>query len=197
MRAGRRIAHSRFYDGKPVRKSEPCNKIVTSCWSYNQSTKVLTYGATVYSKTDKSNWKKRDHKLRAVERYEKNPCNIVLLSNRVVPKCVAIDWHIATEYIFKFGCEGNTSSVFLDDWYNEEFSYLKPNKLFYTMDQLAKKYYFTIDEFRRRVGEVCQEEVTKQVEEQVNDRLEKEKTNHWLCLLSNVAMFGLCYLYFN
>jgi len=194
MRAGRRIVHSRFSYGKPVRKSEPCDKVVTSCWSYDENTRVLTYGATVYSKTDKTNWKRKDHRLKAIERYEKNPCKIVLLSNRVEPKCVAIDWHIASEYIFKFGCEGKTGSVFLYDWYNEEFSYLKPNnKIFYTMDQLAKKYKFTLNEFRRKVNEVCQEEVEKQV----NDRLEAEKPNHWLCLLSNVAMFGLCYLYFN
>ncbi len=191
MRVGRRIVHSRFYDGKPVRKSEPCNRIVTSCWSYDKETQVLTYGSTVYTRTDKSAWNRTAHRLKATERYDKNPCKIVLLA-KLSPKSAAIDWHIASEYIFKFGCEGKTGSVYLYDFYNEEFSYLKPNKLYYTLDQLAKESNFTIDEFRVKIKEVFDEEVDNRLEQEV----EKRKSNHWLCLLSNLAVFGFCYLWY-
>jgi hypothetical protein len=195
MRAGKRIVHSRFCDGKPVRKSEPYNRIVTSCWSYDNETKVLTYGATVYSRTDKSVWNKTAHRLKATERYEKNPCKIVLLA-KLSPKAIAIDWHIASEYIFKFGCEGKTGLVYLYDFYNEKFSYLKPNKLFYTLDQLAKEYNFSIDEFRVKIKEAFDEDVNNRLEQKVEKRKSKQsKANHWLCLLSNIAVFGLCYLY--
>lgn len=140
-----RIVHSRFYQGNPVRKSQPYDKIVTSCWSYNRDTHILSYGATVYTKSEKSAWYKTEHKYTAIERYEKQPVKLVMLSDLHL-RNVAIDWHIACEYIFKFGCFAKTGSVCIDRDYNTQYSYLKP-------ETVEKKYTLTeaTEKFRKSV----------------------------------------------
>ena len=44
-----RTVHARFYNNKPVFKSDLFDKIVTIIWNYNHETSLLTYGATVRS----------------------------------------------------------------------------------------------------------------------------------------------------
>ena len=103
-----RLAHSRFCGGEPAYCKDVFDKIVSSVWSFDPETKVLTYGATIYRKSGKSDfWNKRQHKNRALERFEQNPIRVTLINEKGVKPCelqsAAIDWFIASHLIYKFG----------------------------------------------------------------------------------------------
>src|SRR5665647_978443 len=106
-----RIAHCRFLNRDPIHKmieedSGYYNRIVTSAWSYDVVTSILTYGATVYTKSEGSKcWVKKTHRERATERYYKNPIRVKLIysRNKVQLSDIAMDWYIAEILTFMFG----------------------------------------------------------------------------------------------
>lgn len=103
-----RLAHSRFCGGEPAYEKDVFDKIVSSVWSFDPETKILTYGATVYRKSAKNDfWNKRQHKNRALERFEQNPIRVKLnVENGVKARELqssAIDWFISSHLIYKFG----------------------------------------------------------------------------------------------
>ena len=104
METDMRLAHSRFYHGKSVRKSEEYDRIVTSCWSFQPDTSILTYGSTVYRRTD-DHWNKKAHKLKAIERYKKHPIRVRVNTDAQLDELsnIAMDWYIAKKLIFVFG----------------------------------------------------------------------------------------------
>src|SRR4029078_12095316 len=96
-----RLAHSRFCGGNPAYEKDKFNKIVTSVWSFDPTTKVLTYAATVYRKSAKNDfWNKREHKNRALEQFEQNPIRVKLNVQKDVNarelQSSAIDWFISS-----------------------------------------------------------------------------------------------------
>lgn len=103
-----RLAHSRFMQGEPAYCKDVFDKVVSSVWSFDPTTKVLTYGATIYRKSGKSDyWNKKEHKNRALERFEQNPIRVKLTVGKGnnVPELQssAIDWFIASHLVYKFG----------------------------------------------------------------------------------------------
>ena len=109
-----RLAHSRFCGGNPAYEKDVFDKIVTSVWSFDPVTKVLTYAATVYRKSAKNDfWNKRQHKNRALERFEQNPIRVKLFVNEGVNaaelQSSAIDWFISSHLIYKFGTHNKNS----------------------------------------------------------------------------------------
>lgn len=147
-----RIVHSRFKYGKPVRKGQDYDRVVTSCWSYHPSTQILIYGATVFNKDNsKTFWNRKKHRDTAIQRYEESPVYVKLEQTPLFtmynkgPRNVAIDWHIATDFIFKFRTHVPSANILnmkiyvVDDFFNHKFSYLKykPIELKYTEDQVV------------------------------------------------------------
>ena len=109
-----RLAHSRFLDGQVAFEKDVFDKIVTSAWSYEPQTRILTYGATVYKKVGKTDfWNKRQHKDQALSRFMENPLRIKLISVGRVPEMnsVSIDWFISAHLIYKFGVCGKELDV--------------------------------------------------------------------------------------
>jgi hypothetical protein len=103
-----RLAHSRFMKSEPAFCKDIFDKIVTSVWSFDPETKILTYGATVFRKSTKNDfWNKRQHKNRALERFEQNPIRVKLCVQNGVHaselQSSAIDWFISSHLIYKFG----------------------------------------------------------------------------------------------
>lgn len=180
-----RITHSRFNNGKPVRKGQDCNRIVTSCWSYDSETRILRYGATVFVKDDsKTFWNKQLHRDTAEKRYEQSPVLVKLIPTTDFtrfakgPRNVAIDWHIATEFIFRFhpfdiSENKHVNDYIIDDDFNYKFSYLK-----------------------------CTQRELKYTQEEVDNlliRCEKLENDNaydgWACLLANTVLVMACYYY--
>lgn len=195
MRRGMRVVHSRFYQGKPVRKCETCDKIVTTCWSYDRDTHVLSYGATVFTKSappgNKSVWNKAEHTYTATDRFKENPTKLVMLFNAgVTPglRNVAIDWHIADKYIYKYGCQGKIGSVNVEWDFNNEYSYLKPTTP-------EKKY--TLSEATEKLKDHLSEEIENIIQEGINNGInDYKRRDGWLCLFANAYLVLACYLYF-
>lgn len=109
-----RLAHSRFLNGQVAFEKDIFDKIVTTAWSYEPKTRILTYGSTVYKKMNKSDfWNKRQHKDQALSRFMENPLRIKLISVGRVPELnsVAIDWFISAHLIYKFGTMGKEIDV--------------------------------------------------------------------------------------
>lgn len=101
-----RVAHSRFNKGIPVCRGEAFTRIVTSVWSFESETAVLTYGATIFKKDhSKDHWNRKKHLERAVERFTNNPIRIVLKAINSIPEIsnISMDWYIAQNLIYKFG----------------------------------------------------------------------------------------------
>lgn len=106
-----RIYHSRFYKGVPVYKDSKFDKVVTTAWTYESSTSVLTYAATVFVKNGNSDfWNKKIHREETLKRFENNPIRIKLfreegpeLSNN------AVDWYISRYLIFHCGTHNKVS----------------------------------------------------------------------------------------
>ena len=106
-----RIYHSRFYKGIPVFKDSKFDKVVTSAWTYDSSTSVLTYAATIFTKTGSSDfWNKKNHREKTLERFENNPIRIKLfreegpeLGNN------AVDWYISRYLVFHCGTHNKIS----------------------------------------------------------------------------------------
>ena len=74
-----RAAHSRFMKNTPVAKGKDFDRVVTSVWTFDHNTRVLTYGATIYRKENShDSWDKNLHLKRAIERFNDNPIRIVL-----------------------------------------------------------------------------------------------------------------------
>lgn len=113
-----RTAHSRFLNKQPVGKRDEFDRVVTSVWSLDKNTNVLTYGAVVYFKNGPNDhWGKRRHYLKAVERFHKNPVRVSLqyvgFFNQTLSSManLSMDWYIATNLIFKFGTHDKTGVV--------------------------------------------------------------------------------------
>ena len=107
-----RLAHSRFLHGQVAFEKDIFDKIVTTAWSYEPKTRVLTYGATVYKKMGKSDfWNKREHKDQALARFMENPLRIKLVSAGKVGELssTAVDWFISAHLIYKFGTHDKIS----------------------------------------------------------------------------------------
>lgn len=108
-----RFAHSRFHNNEPVMKGEEFDRVVTTAWTFEPEVSILTYGATVYKKSNaKDFWSKREHIKTAKERFENNPIRVQLKSkdhNQEIDN-IAMDWYIASNLIFKFGTH-NTNQV--------------------------------------------------------------------------------------
>lgn len=101
-----RLAHSRFLENSPAERKDLFDRVVSSAWTYDPKTSILTYGATVYRKAGKSDfWNKQMHKDTALERFTDSPLRIFLNNTHYCPKLSssAIDWFIARNLIFKFG----------------------------------------------------------------------------------------------
>jgi hypothetical protein len=111
-----RTAHSRFLNKQPVGKRDEFDRVVTSVWSLDKNTNILTYGAVVYFKNGPNDhWGKRRHYLKAVERFHKNPVRVSLqytgFGNLSSMANLSMDWYIATNLIFKFGTYDKTGVV--------------------------------------------------------------------------------------
>lgn len=102
-----RLAHLHFNEGKPVRKDEYYDRVVTVYWTFEPDVSILTYGATVFKKEYSSDhWKKKEHKQKALERYRNNPIRIHLISKEQNPKEIenfAMDWFVAKNLVFYYG----------------------------------------------------------------------------------------------
>jgi hypothetical protein len=109
-----RLAHSRFLNSRPTQQKDSFDKVVTSVWSYDPETSILTYGATVYKKADKSDtWSKREHKERAMQRFTDVPIRVKLLcapesSGIAELESTAVDWFISTHLVFEYGTHNKT-----------------------------------------------------------------------------------------
>ena len=105
--ACRRITHSRFYKHHPVTRRDKFDRVVTSVWTYEPKTCILTYGAVVYTKESPTDfWVRRVHKEEAMKRFTENPIRIKLVRvglDRRELTSIAVDWFISTHLIFKVG----------------------------------------------------------------------------------------------
>jgi len=100
-----RLSHCKLYKGKPVFDENKFDRVVTTAWNYESDVCILTYAATVYTKTsDTDFWKRKDHKEETLKRFKENPIRIKLISDRC-PELMnnAMDWCIARDLVFKFG----------------------------------------------------------------------------------------------
>lgn len=114
-----RVAHLRLKNGRPLTRANgddlsDYDKIVTVCWDLDrcedgEDDSILRYGATVYRKNSTNNektvdWVKKLHYKRAVERFESEPVIIAIADPMKFPNPL-IDWFIAKNLIYKFGCK--------------------------------------------------------------------------------------------
>lgn len=110
-----RLAHSRFLKNCPSQQKDSFDRVVTSVWCYEPETSILTYGATVYKKADKTDtWSKREHKEKAMQRFTDTPIRVKLLcapeSNGISELgSTAVDWFISTHLVFEYGTHNKTS----------------------------------------------------------------------------------------
>lgn len=129
-----RTAHSRFLDKIAVKKGASYDRVVTSVWSIDPSTKILTYGATIYRRAaPNDHWHKADHRSLAQQRFLLNPIRVQLQFSGDITtlSCISIDWYIADNLIFKFGTHdkqknSNINEVFIANDFNEQYSLLTP-----------------------------------------------------------------------
>jgi len=101
-----RLAHSRFYKGKPVSKSETFDKIVTTVWHFQPNKSILTYASTIFTKKSSNDfWNKREHKMRAQERFESNPIRVHIMQDSLGPELSStpVDWFISRYLVYQFG----------------------------------------------------------------------------------------------
>jgi len=117
-----RIAHCRFEkngsNGKKwesLYRKDRFDRVVSIVWSFDNETRLLTYGATVYKKEGPSDfWVKKEHREKALERYHNNPVRVKLITvgntgniyrnqDIYLLKRAAIDWYIALELIYLYG----------------------------------------------------------------------------------------------
>lgn len=108
-----RLAHSRFNQGVPVRRSQPFDRVVTSVWSFDPENSILTYGSTIFNKdSHNDHWDKKKHHAKALERFVKNPLRIVLESSHNFELCnISIDWFISQKLVYRFGTHNNQLDV--------------------------------------------------------------------------------------
>ena len=114
-----RVAHLRLKNGRPLTRLNgddlsDYDKIVTVCWDLDrcedgEDDSILRYGATVYRRNSANNektvdWVKKLHYKRAVERFESEPVIIAISDPMKFPNPL-IDWFIAKNLIYKFGCK--------------------------------------------------------------------------------------------
>lgn len=106
-----RIFHGRFVDHSPTHRNDNnCNRIVTVAWSYDEVSKILTYGATVYTfdRDENVSWNKRVHKATALDRAISSPVELYINQKF---KWYTMDWYIARKLIFTHGCYARTSTI--------------------------------------------------------------------------------------
>jgi len=161
-----RVAHSKFCDDVPLNRNDNTfNKIVSSVWSYEPATRILTYGATVFRKTsNKDFWVRKSHRERALERFYQNPVRVCLSSQwgKVSLASVAVDWFIARELIFKYGVQGGTElpihEVVIDTYFNRQHDPFYREPL--TQTELQRKFITAIvmaelqNKFKKEVAEL-------------------------------------------
>lgn len=124
-----RLSHSRFLKNSPAQKKDTFDKVVTTVWTFEPETSVLTYGATVYKKAGKSDfWNKKEHKEQAMKRFQENPIRVQLLSRDTVPELMsrAIDWFISSHLVFKYGTHNKTNPdvrrVHYENYISDDFN---------------------------------------------------------------------------
>ena len=101
-----RVAHIRYRNGETVHKtlSDQMDRVVTVVWNYYPKKNMLTYGATVYKKSDPTDrWSKHDHYDQAKQRFDLAP--IMVNFNSIEPfSKKAMDKYIADKLIYFYGC---------------------------------------------------------------------------------------------
>lgn len=105
-----RLAHSRFYQGEPAKRKDVFDKVVTSVWSFESDTGILTYAATVYKKSGPRDfWCKQQHKTQAMDRFKNNPLRIRMISqNAHELTSSGVDWFISRHCIYHYGTHNKT-----------------------------------------------------------------------------------------
>jgi hypothetical protein len=119
-----RISHCKFLNGLAIVEdlsdySGKYDRIVTSAWQYDSITRMLTYGATVFTKTSPTDyWRKQMHSKTAVERFRNSPVKVQFIfpedSEDNFLSNTAINWYIACNLIFKFKCESKETNEELE-----------------------------------------------------------------------------------
>jgi len=107
-----RLAHSRFFHGKPVSKFEEFDKVVTSVWTFQPDKSILTYASTVFTKKSNSDfWVKKVHREKAQERFENNPIRVHIIREAEGPEMSStpVDWFISRCLIYEFGTHNKIS----------------------------------------------------------------------------------------
>ena len=108
----KRFAHSRFFKGTPVPKNQKYDRVVTTCWTYEPETRILTYAATVFKKeSSRDHWDRKLHKQKAEKRFSRGPVRLQLKCSKYIGELsnIAMDWYIAKNLIFKFGTHNKNS----------------------------------------------------------------------------------------
>ena len=104
-RAPYRVSHCRFHNTRPLYKGKSLqteiNRIVTVAWNLDEKG-ILTYGATIYTKTGDS-WDKKIHREKAIERFNTAPLRFNVCFPEPLNRC-AIDWYISRYLVVKYGC---------------------------------------------------------------------------------------------
>jgi len=110
-----RLSHCRFLKNRPCQQKDIFDKVVTSVWTYEPETSILTYAATVYTKSNKSDfWNKKEHKKQALQRFDTNPIRVRLLcfkSSNGISELTsrAVDWFISTHLVYEYGVFNKTN----------------------------------------------------------------------------------------
>lgn len=155
MSANMRVAHLRLKNGRPLTRTNhddlsDYDRIVTVCWQIDREEgddTIIRYGATVYKKRDYSSnsptepqqekqeedkqkknvdWVKKLHYEKAVERFNREPVILAINDPMNFPNPL-IDWFIAKNLIYKFGCklsEKNTMDIVISIPSREDFKLL-------------------------------------------------------------------------
>ncbi len=101
-----RLSHCRFDNIKPLYKYKNCltetNRVVSVAWKYDEKTEILSYGATIYKKSN-DNWIKKDHSQTAIERFTTCPLHFKVDLKKLITR-TSIDWYIARVLVLKYGC---------------------------------------------------------------------------------------------
>ena len=101
-----RLSHCRFNNIKPLYKYKHClaetNRVVSVAWKYDEKTEMLSYGATIYKKSNDS-WIKKDHSQTAIERFTTCPLHFKVTFSNLTNR-TSIDWYIARALVLKYGC---------------------------------------------------------------------------------------------
>ena len=107
-----RLAHSRFFKGKSVSRSEKFDKVVTTLWSFQPDKSILTYASSVFTKKSKNDfWVKKEQRKNVQERFENNPIRVHIIRDDFGPEMSStpVDWFISSYLIFQYGTHNKIS----------------------------------------------------------------------------------------